>query len=353
MRTLRTTAIMKTDIQGSTVQFRALPEADLDALLTEHRQFVLRLASVRDGRIVKPEGDGFWLAFPSVTAAALAAMTMQEELRLAQAGKGEGRLAMRIVLTLGDVLHQEGALVGDAVVLATRIEAITPPDEIYLAASARLAVNEAEVQTSFVDTFTLKGFPEPVAVYRIKQTHRMRVIEDQYIVVTDLHGLGALAKAVPMTVVERILDQLIELVSRVCRECSGTSRFSTGDSYSLTFPDAERAMAAVERLAQGWSVFQRGEGISCPMNMAVHKGVLYAFRSFLLSPDLDLAANLESATNRLASGEASIFLTEHVRKELVGTTWDERLLRVDIGPTFPRLARIRVYRLGTSDSTPN
>jgi fructose-specific component phosphotransferase system IIB-like protein len=32
------------------------------------------------------------------------------------------------VITLGDVLHQEGALVGDAVVLATRIEALTPPD---------------------------------------------------------------------------------------------------------------------------------------------------------------------------------------------------------------------------------
>jgi adenylate cyclase len=54
-------------------------------------------------------------------------MRMQEELRLAQPGKGDDRLAMRIVLTLGDVLHQEGALVGDAVVLATRIEALTRP----------------------------------------------------------------------------------------------------------------------------------------------------------------------------------------------------------------------------------
>jgi fructose-specific component phosphotransferase system IIB-like protein len=55
-----------------------------------------------------------------VTAGALAAMAMQEELRLAETGKGDRRLVMRIVITLGDVLHQEGALVGDAVVLATR-----------------------------------------------------------------------------------------------------------------------------------------------------------------------------------------------------------------------------------------
>jgi class 3 adenylate cyclase len=78
---------------------------------------VSRVAAAHDGRIVKPEGDGLWMIFPSMTAWALAAMTMQEEFRLARMGKGDDRLAMRIVPTLGDVLHQEGALVGDAVVL--------------------------------------------------------------------------------------------------------------------------------------------------------------------------------------------------------------------------------------------
>src|SRR5262245_299488 len=84
MTTLHTTVIMKTDISGSTVRFRALSEVDLHALLIEHRAFLSRHAAAHDGRIVKPEGDGFWLVFPSVTAAARAAMGMQEELRLAQ-----------------------------------------------------------------------------------------------------------------------------------------------------------------------------------------------------------------------------------------------------------------------------
>ena len=39
---LRATAIMKTDIQGSTAHFRALPEVDLDALLTGHHRFHTR-----------------------------------------------------------------------------------------------------------------------------------------------------------------------------------------------------------------------------------------------------------------------------------------------------------------------
>lgn len=204
MVTLRATAIMKTDISGSTPRFRSLPEQDLTALLAEHRDFVTRLATPHDGRIVKPEGDGYWLAFPSVTAGALAAMAMQEELRLAEASKGDRRLAMRIVITLGDVLHQEGALVGDAVILATRIDALTPPHEIYLSAAAWLAVNQAEVRTTLVDAFALKGFPGQVPVYRIEQTYRTRVIADQYIVMTDLRRFSAVVETGPMTQVEKI-----------------------------------------------------------------------------------------------------------------------------------------------------
>src|SRR5262249_61429560 len=104
MTMLRVTAIMKTDIRGSTVHFRMLPEVDLEALLTEHRQFVSRLAKAHEGRIVKGGGDRFWGVFPSVTAAALAALSMEEELGLAQPGKDEAGLGMRILRSLRGLL---------------------------------------------------------------------------------------------------------------------------------------------------------------------------------------------------------------------------------------------------------
>jgi class 3 adenylate cyclase len=345
MTTWRTTVIMKTDIKGSTVRLRALPEADLDALLTEHRAFVARLAAAHDGRIVKPEGDGFWIVFPSVTEGALAAMRMQEELRLAQPNRGDDRLAMRIVLTLGDVLHQEGALVGDAVVLAARIEEITPPDAIYLSAAAQLAVHQAEVRTALVDTLTLKGFPAPVPVYRIEQTHRTRVIAEQYIVVTDLHGFSTVTETAPIGIIEQILDYLLELVDRVCRECDGTSRFSAGDAYCLTFPDAALALAAVEHLAEAWGTFARNAGLHCPINVVVHKGTLYAFRSYLWSSDLNVAFGVDRATHRLPPRDTWIFVTGPVRQDLVATLWDKRLQPVDLGPSALQLAEVEVYRL--------
>jgi hypothetical protein len=193
------------------------------------------------------------VVFPSATAAALAAISMPEELRLAQAGKGDDRIAMRIVLTLGDVLHQEGGLVGDAVVLATRIESITPPDEIYVSPSAWLAMNQAEIRAAVVDTFTLKGFPDPVVVYRIEQTHRMRVIPDQYIVDHRPPGLWVDRRAV-----SRDPDRES---SRSALRAGGSGVLGVlehpplhhGDSYLLTLSDAALAMAGVERLAEGWA----------------------------------------------------------------------------------------------------
>ena len=85
------------------------------------------------------------------------------------------------------------------------------------------------------------------------------MIAGQYIVFTDLHGFGKFAGAAQLTAVERVLDRLLELVGQVCEEFGGTNRFNAGDAYCLTFSDPDRAMAATERLAQEWDLFDRHE----------------------------------------------------------------------------------------------
>src|SRR5437016_3798244 len=276
MTTLRITVLMKTDVCESTIRFRSLERADLDTLVNEHREFISRHAAAQGGGILRLEGDGLWLTYPSVTAAALSARAMQEELRLGQANKADDRLAIRCAITLGDVLHQPDEFVGDAATLAARIEAVTPPDEIYLSAAACLAVNQAEIRTAPVDSFTLKGFPEPVMVYRVLQTHRTRVIADQYILWTDLRGFGAVTANEPVTTTERILDALFELTHQVAREFTGVVRFNAGDAFCLTFLRAEQAMAAADRLVTAWDALVRREAFGCPIVAAVHQGIVYA-----------------------------------------------------------------------------
>ena len=178
MNPLRTTVVMKTDIGGSTSRFRELFAADLQTLLSNHLNFITHHSAEHGGRIIKAAGDGYWLEFSSATGAARAAVEMQDALRLGQPGRGDDRLAIRIVIALGDIALQDGDFIGDAFALATRIEAVTPPDEIYLASAARLALASADVPTTLVNNFTFKGFDEPISVYRIEQRHRTRVIAD-------------------------------------------------------------------------------------------------------------------------------------------------------------------------------
>ena len=184
------------------------------------------------------------MEFPSVTGAAKAAIKMQEALRLAQLNRGDDRLAIRIVIALGDTAVQDGDFIGDVFALATRVEAVTPPDEIYLTAAARLALTSAEIQTALVESFALKGYAEPIPVYRIEQRHRTRVIADVYILFSDLSGFGRMMDAGPAsTTVERILDALDELTRGTAQEFGGTVRFNLGDSYCVTFAEAAQAIA--------------------------------------------------------------------------------------------------------------
>jgi class 3 adenylate cyclase len=338
---------MKTDISGSTSRFRELLAADLQALLSEHRDFLARHAAAYDGRIIKAAGDGFWLEFPSVTGAAKAAIEMQEALRLTQLSRGDDRIAIRVIIALGDIAVQDGDFIGDVFALATRVETVTPADEIYLTAAARLALASSEIQTALVESFVFKGFAEPMPVYRIERRDRTRIIADTFILFSDLSGFGRMMDAGPASVtVERILDAFDALTRGSAQEFGGTVRFNLGDSYCVTFAEPAQAIAWTEHLTRNWDAIRHQEQFGCTISIGLHHGSLYTFRSFLYGRDVWIASQLQSASAKLlASGESGIFVTAAVRNALFGTPSHNRLQPVALLPLPVALAGIEVYRL--------
>jgi len=85
--------------------------------------------------------------------------------------------------------------------------------------------------------FVLKGFDAPVPVYRVDPTHRTQIFTDEYIMIADLKGFDA------FTIAEGV--------------------------------------AAAERLRDAWKLFKEQEGYRLPINIAVHKGAVHVFRSYL------------------------------------------------------------------------
>lgn len=184
---------------------------------------------------------------------------------------------------------------------------------------------------------------------RVDRARRLGYIAGEYVVFTDLRGFTQIIETAAMTTVERVLEALFALTGRVAGELGGTVRFSSGDAYCLTFADAGLALTAAERLIADWDALVGRESLPCALNVAVHQGTLYAFRSYLYGPGIDVAASLEGASKDvLAPGEGAIFVTGEVRKGLQGTVWEPRLAPVDL--RLRRHAGIEAYRLGKGRS---
>lgn len=332
MVNLRSTVLMKTDICGFSSRVKNLSELELSTFLNQHKNFILDISTKNEGSLIKGEGDSFWIIYPSVTSAALAAIEMQQELRRIQSGKSDAeRLAIRVAITLGDVLHQDRDIFGDTVNLTARIEAITPSDEIYLSQAAWLALNKAEVQASFVKKFSLKGMGEPERIYRIDQKHKTRLVKNQTIIVTDVKGFTAYQESHSIENVEKLLTHLDSLEKEVCEEYGGTIRLIIGDAYLLTFPSASLALAAIEKLCQNWGNFIRDNQIDCGLGIGVSQGDLYIFRSCIYGQDINIALKLEYISSLIcpSKNKNSVIVSKRIKDEVGNTDWCEKLQKIE------------------------
>jgi class 3 adenylate cyclase len=340
---LRIAVIMKTDIVGSTPRFRAELAGDLEALLREHQKLVAKCAADHGGSIFKSAGDGFWLEFPSATAAARSGIAMQDELRLGQLTIGDTRIAIRITIGVGDVSMQGGDLVGELLALVSRIETVTPADELYLTAGARLALSAAEVQTELVENFALKGFPDPVSVYRVQRRHRTQVIPAAFMLIADLRGFTQLTRTAEVGAVERVLETLEALVNSAAREHGGTIRFnSAGDAYFLTFPEPSLAVTAAEQLLGAWVAARAEDRSGLSILLLLHRGTINVFRSSLWGEGYNEAWRVMATSGQcLPKGESGLFITTLVRDALAGGPWHKWLRPVSSLPA----SGLELYRL--------
>jgi len=322
---------LKTDIVDSTPRLAELTQSEMGLQRRQHKKFIADIAMNHRGSVFDQEGDSYWIEFPSVTDAVLAAIEMHQSLRATQAGKGEKqRLGIRAVVTIGDILHQETDTIGMAMGLTARIEKVTPPDEIYVSHAAWLVLNKAEVQTSFVEEFNFKGFKEAEKIYKVEHKHKTRMLANQFIVNTDVRSWTAYVKSKSVEEVENFLIQYDDLLNEICDAHGGIIRNRAGDEYFLTFSDAKMLFPALEKLCRSWGrmIDRYGHGLSA----TVHLGDLNIFRSYLFGNDLHVSFYLERI-HRLtypAKESISVLVSDKVKEAAKDTNWKDRIRDIDI-----------------------
>ena len=159
---------MFTDLAGYTTLTQR-NEALAMQLLEEHRRLVRPFFPKHNGREVKTIGDAFLVEFTSALEATRCAFDIQQSLNEVNSGRPEDRRVLaRVGIHLGDVIHDQNDVYGDAVNIASRIEPLAPPGGICVSEPVYVQIkNKFEFPLSTLGEKNLKNVSEPVEVFKV------------------------------------------------------------------------------------------------------------------------------------------------------------------------------------------
>jgi predicted ATPase/class 3 adenylate cyclase len=154
-----TVTFLFTDIEGSTRLLHALgPDAYAEAL-AEHRRVLREAFAAHGGVEVDTQGDAFFVAFPTATGAAHAALAGRD-------GLDRGRIRVRMGLHTGEPTVTPDGYVGIDVHRGARVAALAHGRQVLLTEpTAALLASDAEVTD--LGRHRLKDFDGPIRVLQL------------------------------------------------------------------------------------------------------------------------------------------------------------------------------------------
>jgi len=158
---------MFTDLQGYTALAQESETAAMKTL-DAYRSLIRPVVSNFGGREVKTMGDGSLVEFASALDAAECAVEIQKVVHKHN-GEVDTKITVRIGIHVGDVIHREGDVLGDAVNIASRIEPLARGGGVCITGQVYYQVrNKLEYQMERLDIPELKNVSIPTEVYRIE-----------------------------------------------------------------------------------------------------------------------------------------------------------------------------------------
>jgi len=155
-------AIMFTDIVGYTA-LMGINEQKGFELLKKNRRIQKPIIEKFNGRWLKEIGDGVLASFSTVSDAVYCAATIQKTC------EDHPELNLRIGIHLGEVVFEGADVFGDGVNIASRIEALASPGEIWVSESVHQNIkNKTGVHSNFVKEEKLKNVQDSVNLYKLE-----------------------------------------------------------------------------------------------------------------------------------------------------------------------------------------
>ncbi|MEW5850715.1 MAG: adenylate/guanylate cyclase domain-containing protein [Myxococcota bacterium] len=163
-------AILLTDIAGYTAATARQTREENAAWLDTHARLLKPAFAAFGGTVIKEIGDAFLCTFRSPTDAVLCGTALLDRLWAHnQSCPPLMRLNVRVVVNIGEVRVVKGDIIGEPVNVAARVEDVAEGGEVTLTEGVFLTMARSEVELESLGPHRLKGIPEPVTLYRVKQ----------------------------------------------------------------------------------------------------------------------------------------------------------------------------------------
>ncbi len=155
-------AVMVTDMVGYSGLMRK-DEREAMKLLDTQEGAILSIIPRYEGSVIKGTGDGFMVEFGSVLAAAECAIAVQSRMQRIRRGN-----SLRIGVHVGDVIHKDGDIFGDAVNIASRLQAYARPGGVCVSKQVYEQIsNKLKSSMRYLGTRKLKNITPTVGVYEL------------------------------------------------------------------------------------------------------------------------------------------------------------------------------------------
>ena len=196
----RLTAILAADVVGYSRLMGGGDEESILSTLNTHRSYIDNKVELHGGRVFGSAGDSVIAEFPSPVEAVRCAVEVQQELENRNAALPEDkRMRFRIGVHLGDVIADNGNLLGDGVNIAARLEAFAPPGGICISRSvADQVLGKVDVAFANAGAQELKNIHSPVEiwVWPPERAKKMRRAPKAWRLVATVTGVACIFAAV-------------------------------------------------------------------------------------------------------------------------------------------------------------
>jgi adenylate cyclase len=138
-------------------------------LLDEYRRTLRPIFARHNGSEVKTIGDGFLIEFASALEAMRCAFDVQQALQDLNSGRpAEKMVRAKVGIHVGDVVHNQSDIYGDAVNIASRIEPLAEPGGICISQPVQAQVrNKFEFPIVSIGVKNLKNVDAPMEVFKV------------------------------------------------------------------------------------------------------------------------------------------------------------------------------------------